>query len=87
MGRIAPGLVSKRIGVINVMLICVSAVMALLFGLLGVKSLASVAVFAVLYGFFTGACKCFLSSELHVRVALTFFLRSVNDEPNAGGLV
>lgn len=69
------------------MLICVFAVMALLFGLLGVKSLASVAVFAVLYGFFTGACKCFFPSELYVRAALTFVLRSVNDEPYAGGLV
>ena len=68
MGRILPGLVSKRVGVINVMLVCVIAVTALLFGLLGVKSLPSVAVFSVLYGLFTGACESTMIESLNDSV-------------------
>ena len=61
-GRVAPGFVFKYVGVVNIMIICGACCVVLLFSLLAMKTLAAVTVFAVLFGFVSGACECFAES-------------------------
>lgn len=57
LGRVSIGPLSHFTGVSNLMVLYTLAFTVLIFALLGIKTLASVAVFASLYGICTGACK------------------------------
>jgi len=54
LGRTIPNLLADEFGPINVILCTSFATGVMVFALLGIKSVAGVAVFAVLYGFFSG---------------------------------
>ncbi|KAG5653183.1 hypothetical protein H0H81_001900 [Sphagnurus paluster] len=55
-GRIVPNLLVYRIGVFNLMIPSVVISGALVFVILALKDTAGTIVFAILYGFFSGAC-------------------------------
>jgi MCP family monocarboxylic acid transporter-like MFS transporter 10 len=57
-GRLASGPLAETLGVFNAMCFTAISSSALIFGLLGVKTVAGVVVFAVLFGFFLNACAC-----------------------------
>jgi hypothetical protein len=56
-GRIIPPLLVPRIGIINMTIICGSACGILIFCTLAVHDVPGTIVFALLYGFFSGACE------------------------------
>jgi hypothetical protein len=56
-GRVLPNMLASRIGVFNVVIPCVAISGILVFCSLAVKDVAGTVVFALLYGFFSGACK------------------------------
>lgn len=62
LGRIAGGAVVNRFGVFNVIIVCTFCSTVILFGMLGVVSVAGIVIFSLLYGFFSGACASRLSS-------------------------
>ncbi|KAH7910238.1 MFS general substrate transporter [Hygrophoropsis aurantiaca] len=53
-GQVSSGFLANWFGVANIIVLAVSACAVLLFGMIGVRTLASVAIFGVLYGFFAG---------------------------------
>ncbi|RXW20849.1 hypothetical protein EST38_g4991 [Candolleomyces aberdarensis] len=55
-GRIIPNLFVYRYGVFNVLVPCVATASVLVFCTLAVKDAAGTLIFAILYGFFSGAC-------------------------------
>lgn len=57
-GRILPGFSARRVGVANTTLIFGAFCGVLNFAMLGVRHVADFVVFAILYGFFSGACEC-----------------------------
>ncbi|TDL20275.1 MFS general substrate transporter [Rickenella mellea] len=81
-GRIVPGFFAHSLGVMNMIFVCTSCCGILIFAMLGVKSVASVAVFAMLYGFVTGAYVTLLApllsvlsddvSEIGARMGISF---------------
>lgn len=56
-GRIVPNLFVYRFGVYNVIIPCVFIAAILVFCTLAVDTAVGTMVFAVLYGFFSGACE------------------------------
>ena len=63
-GRLSPGLYANALGVDNAVTISAGCCSVLILGMIGVKSLTSVAVIGVIYGFFAGICKTSLTSLL-----------------------
>ncbi|PFH47140.1 hypothetical protein AMATHDRAFT_68353 [Amanita thiersii Skay4041] len=55
LGRIVPALVVNRYGVFNTMTLCLTGCTLLIFCDLGVKNATGIVLFAIAYGFFTGA--------------------------------
>ncbi|GLB39677.1 putative major facilitator superfamily protein [Lyophyllum shimeji] len=90
-GRVLPNLLVARTGVFNVMIPCVLASSVLIFCFLALVNAAGTIVFAVLYGFFSGAYASLLSpmiaslakkdSEIGARLGVCFFFTGF------GGLV
>jgi len=55
-GRLIPGLTADKIGSLNTIIPCLLMTAVLGFSWLSVKSLGGLIVFAIFYGFFSGAC-------------------------------
>ncbi|KAL0568095.1 hypothetical protein V5O48_013895 [Marasmius crinis-equi] len=55
-GRVLGGAAANTFGLFNVTVFCTLSGTGVMFSLLGVKDIAGVTVFAILYGFFSGAC-------------------------------
>jgi MFS family permease len=53
-GRVAPNYIADKAGALNVHIACAIATTALLFGWMGIRSMGSLVVFALLYGCFSG---------------------------------
>ena len=64
-GRVIPNMLIYRFGAFNVMVPCVYMTSILIFCSLAIHNAAGTMVFAIFYGFFSGACECrlFLPSE------------------------
>ncbi|KAI0033250.1 major facilitator superfamily domain-containing protein [Vararia minispora EC-137] len=81
-GRIGGGAISQRAGVFNSMLVCSILTGTLVFAILGLRSIAAVTVWAIIYGFFSGAVITLLGpllaslatdvSEVGLRMGLAF---------------
>ena len=54
-GRILPNFIADKTGPLNMLIPCASAAAILCFGWLGIKDVPGIIVFALLYGFFSGA--------------------------------
>ncbi|KAI1907909.1 hypothetical protein LOZ61_005856 [Ophidiomyces ophidiicola] len=67
-GRIIPGILSDRIGPINVMIPCAFISAVLCFCIISIKSVAGLLVLMVLYGFFSGT---FVSSPTATIVSIS----------------
>ncbi|KAI0057020.1 MFS general substrate transporter [Artomyces pyxidatus] len=63
-GRVLPPLLTNKLGALNVMTMAASGCAILLFALFGVKTIAGVVVFAIVYGFFAGGFFATLSPAL-----------------------
>jgi len=99
-GRILPNFVADKIGPYNMIIPFSFCSGVLIFGWLGVNSRAGLIVFALLYGFFSGAFISLLPSifmslafnvgEMGVRVGLGFFgsaFGALTGTPIAGALL
>ncbi|KAI0057034.1 MFS general substrate transporter [Artomyces pyxidatus] len=85
-GRILPNLFANRIGVYNMLIVVTTACAVLILALLGVASITSTMIFAILYGFFSGSFLSLLApalgslarhdGEIGTRIGLAFFLAS-----------
>jgi MFS family permease len=53
-GRLLPNYFADRYGSLNAVLLCVAVLLVLFIGMLGITSTASIVVFAILYGFWSG---------------------------------
>ncbi|KIM74169.1 hypothetical protein PILCRDRAFT_828457 [Piloderma croceum F 1598] len=81
-GRLSPGLYANALGVDNAVTISAGCCSALILGMIGVKSVTSVAVIGVIYGFFAGVYISTLApllavltddiSELGARMGIAF---------------
>jgi hypothetical protein len=56
-GRLSPGLYANTLGVDNAVTISAGCCSVLILGMIGVKSVTSVAVIGIIYGFFAGVCE------------------------------
>ena len=56
-GRLSPGFFAQKLGVENMTLASTLACTVLIFGMIGLGSVASVVVIGVIYGFFAGTCE------------------------------
>jgi len=82
-GRVIPNLLADRFGPFNVIIPFVAASAVLVFALFGIKTVADVVVFAILYGFVSGAILSLCSpavatmakdpSEVGIRFGIAFF--------------
>jgi hypothetical protein len=59
-GRVAPGIFARFIPVPILTIICTFACAALIYSMSGITTVAAFVVFGILFGFFCGACKCFI---------------------------
>ena len=57
-GRLSPGLVVHRLGVANMLVAAAGCGSVLILSMIALKSVASVVVIGVIYGFFAGVCEC-----------------------------
>lgn len=57
-GRTIPNLFADYVGRLNVLCPVILVNAGLVFAMFGVKSTGAVVIFCILYGFFSGACKC-----------------------------
>jgi len=99
-GRTIPNFLADRMGVFNVLIFMTFGTGVLVFALFGVTTVAGVVVFAILYGFFSGAVLSLFSpaiaslsrdvSEIGVRMGLAYFVTSfsyLTGPPIAGALL
>lgn len=56
-GRVLPTVIADKVGVFNLIVPCTLICGALIFGMIGVVNAGGSMVVAILYGFFSGACK------------------------------
>lgn len=63
LGRLLPNIFADKIGPYNMLLPCLFMSSALAFAMMGIKNFTGVAVFAILYGFWSGSCMYYLSSS------------------------
>jgi len=83
-GRLSSVIFAKPLGIPNMIVISTVCCSVLIFGMLGVKSVAGMVVFAVIYGFFVGIFMTVIAplvailtedmSELGVRMGFAFAL-------------
>jgi len=83
-GRILPNFLADKFGVINLLIPCASAMGILIFALFGATNAGGVVVFALLYGFFSGAFISLLGlmfvtmadgvHEIGIRMGLAFIV-------------
>jgi len=83
LGRVIPNLLVYRLGAFNVTIPCVFGTSLLIFCTLVIKDVAGTMIFAILYGFFSGACKWIptpsnLIIVLTVAIDLSVFLPMIN---------
>ncbi|KAF8076825.1 MFS general substrate transporter [Lyophyllum atratum] len=81
-GRIVPNHIADKVGPYNAIIPATFGCAVLMFAMLGLKSVASMVIFAILYGFFSGgllalcgplvATLCRDPSEVGVRIGLSF---------------
>ncbi|TFY50494.1 hypothetical protein EVJ58_g11027 [Rhodofomes roseus] len=86
-GRTMPNMLADHLGPLNMLTAVSFGAGILILALFGISSVASVAVFAVLYGFFSGAVLSLVSpalaslsphpSQIGARLGIAFFLGSV----------
>jgi hypothetical protein len=57
LGRVIPNLLADKLGAFNVVFPCVFMSSILVFCTLAVEDAAGTMIFAILYGFFSGACE------------------------------
>ncbi|QRV97282.1 major facilitator superfamily transporter [Ceratobasidium sp. AG-Ba] len=99
-GRTIPNFLSDKSGPFNLLIPCSAISGALIFAMLGVKSSGALIVFAILYGFFSGAYVSLLSpmiislssniSEIGIRLGITFGIiafAALTGTPIAGALL
>lgn len=99
-GRILPNFLADKIGPFNTMIPLAACSAILAFGWMGIESVPSICVFAVLYGFMTGAyvslptaCVASITKDLHevgARVGMCFMFAGIGmliGNPIAGALV
>ncbi|KAI0960377.1 hypothetical protein AcW1_004904 [Taiwanofungus camphoratus] len=55
--RLSPGFFAGSLGVSNMICAATGCCTVLIFGFIGLKSVASVVVIGIIYGFFAGVCK------------------------------
>ena len=58
LGRIFPGFVAHKLGVGNMILGACFVCSVMIFGMIGLGSVASVVIIGIIYGFFSGICEC-----------------------------
>jgi len=58
-GRITAAVVASHLGIGNLVVGSTAICCALIFGMIGIQSVASVVVIAVFYGFSSGVCESF----------------------------
>jgi len=58
-GRVGSGLLASKLGVINLIVAACYGCSALIFAMIGLRTVGSVVVIAILYGLLTGACESF----------------------------
>jgi len=73
-GRILPNFIADKTGALNMLIPCSFAAGILCFGWIGIKDIAGLVIFAILYGFFSGA---FVSLPPTALVSLSPSLRVV----------
>lgn len=56
-GRIIPNVIAQKLGYLNVLTFVVFVCGALVFAMIGLKTVGGVVVFSLFYGFFSGACE------------------------------
>ncbi|KAJ7468246.1 major facilitator superfamily domain-containing protein [Mycena galericulata] len=56
-GRILPNFIADRVGPYNTIIPCLVASAGLTFSIFGLRSFASIVIFGVLYGFWSGSCE------------------------------
>ena len=61
-GRLSPGLVVHRLGVANMLVTAAGCGSVLILCMIALKSVASVVIIGVLYGFCAGVCECILKT-------------------------
>ncbi|KAF8520548.1 MFS general substrate transporter [Gautieria morchelliformis] len=86
-GRIIPNILANKVGLLNTLTFMCFGSAVLAFSLFGVTDIGGVTIFAILYGFFSGAVLSLFSpaiasfasdvSEIGVRLGLTFFVASI----------
>ncbi|KAL0568097.1 hypothetical protein V5O48_013897 [Marasmius crinis-equi] len=102
-GRVLAGAAANTFGVFNVTIFCTLSGTGVMFSLFGVKNLAGVTIFAILYGFFSGACPADISllgpvfaslagdvSEVGFRIGIAYLfagLGSLIGTPITGALL
>jgi len=69
-GRIIPNMLADRIGVYNVGIPCMLSSAVLIFAMTAVKNVAGMIVFAILYGFVSGAGKFMLHGITNLFMTL-----------------
>jgi len=72
-GRVIPPLLVPQIGIINMTILCSAACGILIFCTLAVRDVAGTIVFAILYGFFSGACE--LDTSMNLLLADSLLVR------------
>ncbi|THH13647.1 hypothetical protein EW146_g6593 [Bondarzewia mesenterica] len=78
-GRILPNMLADSFGPFNAVISCVVVCAALLFPMIGIKTIGTTIVFAILYGFVSGASPAIASlshdpNEVGIRFGIAFFL-------------
>ena len=63
-GRLSPSLFANYVRAEYIIAVATSGCSTLIFGIIGVKSIAGVVVFGVIYGFFAGICKTFFGLSM-----------------------
>lgn len=70
-GRLSPGWFANRLGSHNIIVTATFCCAILIFGMIGISSVASVVVIAVIYGFFVGTCAYrYLPSDTLLKCSL-----------------
>jgi hypothetical protein len=79
-GRLSPGLYANRLGIDNVVVIATCCCAILVLGIIAVKTVVSVVVIGIIYGFFAGICQNpLLLPSLDVIRLCTYFLFRYHD--------
>lgn len=99
-GRLSPGFFARRLGITNMISFATFACSIMIFAMIGLKSVASVVIIAILFGFFAGVYIALMAplmvvltedlSELGIRMGIAFAfsgLGSLIGTPISGALL